>query len=89
MQVLAGHSNLQKHKKTTGRAEFSLRPKCSQEDETPNHFCYKDDQFFVTEKKEQTVEMHILSNMQCNKPIASLPQLQPITRDLGKFEPNK
>ena len=37
VQVLAGHCNLQKHKKTTGRAEFSLRPKCSQEDETPNH----------------------------------------------------
>ena len=37
MQVLTGHCNLQRHKKTTGRAESSLRPKCSLEDQTPNH----------------------------------------------------
>ena len=37
VQDLAGHCNLQRHKKTTGRAESSLRPKCSLEDETPNH----------------------------------------------------
>ena len=35
VQVLTG--NLQRHKKTTGRAESSLCPKCSLEDETPNH----------------------------------------------------
>ena len=37
VQVLTGHRNLQRHKKTTGRAEYSSCPKCSQEDETPNH----------------------------------------------------
>ena len=37
VQVLTGQCNLQRHKKTTGRAEFSLCPKCCQEDETPNH----------------------------------------------------
>ena len=37
VQVLTGHCNLQRHKKTTDRAESSLRPKCSLEDETPNH----------------------------------------------------
>ena len=36
-QVLTEHCNLQRHKKTTGRAESSLCPKCSLEDETPNH----------------------------------------------------
>ena len=36
-QVLTGHCNLQRHKKTTGRAESSMSPKCSLEDETPNH----------------------------------------------------
>ena len=33
VQVLTGHCNLQLHKKTTGRAESSLCPKCSFEDE--------------------------------------------------------
>ena len=37
VQVLTGHCNLQPHKKTTGRAESSLCPKCSLDDETPNH----------------------------------------------------
>ena len=37
VQVLTGHCNLQRRKKTTGRAESSLCPKCSVEDETPNH----------------------------------------------------
>ena len=37
MQVLTGHCNLQRHKKTTGRSESSLCPKCGLEDETPNH----------------------------------------------------
>ena len=37
VQVLAGHSNLQRHKKTTGRAESSLCPKCSLEDVIRNH----------------------------------------------------
>ena len=37
VQVLTGRCNLQRHKKTTGRAESSLCPKCSLEDETPNH----------------------------------------------------
>ena len=37
VQVLTGHCNLQRHKKTTGRAESSLCPKCKLEDETPNH----------------------------------------------------
>ena len=37
VQVLTGHCNLQRHKKTTSRAEFFLSPKCSLEDETPNH----------------------------------------------------
>ena len=36
-QVFTGLCNLQRHKKTTGRAETSLCPKCSLEDETPNH----------------------------------------------------
>ena len=41
-QVLAGHCNLQRHKKITGSAESSLCPKYRQnmsniEDETPNH----------------------------------------------------
>ena len=36
-QVLTGHCNLQRHKKTTGRAESSLFPENSVEDETPNH----------------------------------------------------
>ena len=37
VQVIPGHCNLQRHKKTTGRGESSLCPKCSLEDETPNH----------------------------------------------------
>ena len=37
MQVLTGHCNLQRHKKTTGHAESSLCPKCSLENKTPNH----------------------------------------------------
>ena len=37
VHVLTEHCNLQRHKKTTGRAESSLCPKCSLEDETPNH----------------------------------------------------
>ena len=37
VQALTGHCNRQRHKKTTGRAESSLCPKCSLEDETPNH----------------------------------------------------
>ena len=37
VQVLTGHCNLQRHKKTTGRTEFSLCSKCSLEHETPNH----------------------------------------------------
>ena len=37
VQVLTGYCNLQRHKKTTGRAESSLCSKCSLEDETPNH----------------------------------------------------
>ena len=36
VQVLTGHCNLQRHKKTIGRAESSLCAKCSLEDETPN-----------------------------------------------------
>ena len=36
-QVLTGHCYLQQHKKTTGRAESSLCPKCSLDDMTPNH----------------------------------------------------
>ena len=37
VQVLTGHCNLQRHKKTKRRAESCLCPKCSLEDETPNH----------------------------------------------------
>ena len=37
VQVLTGQCNLQRHKKTTGRAESSLCPKCSIEGKTPNH----------------------------------------------------
>ena len=37
VQVLTGHCNLQRHKKSTGRAESFLCPKCSLEDETLNH----------------------------------------------------
>ena len=37
VQVLTGHCNLQRSKKTTGCAESSLCPKCSLENETPNH----------------------------------------------------
>ena len=39
MQVLTGHCNLQRRKKTTGRAEAEsfLCPKYSVEDETPNY----------------------------------------------------
>ena len=37
VQVLTEHCNLQRLKKTTGRAESFLCSKCSLEDETPNH----------------------------------------------------
>ena len=37
VQVLTEHCNLQRHKKITGRAESSLCPKCSLENEAPNH----------------------------------------------------
>ena len=37
VQGVSGHCNPQRHKKTTGRAESFLCPKCSLEDETPNH----------------------------------------------------
>ena len=36
-QVLTGHCNLQRHMKTKDRAESSLCPKCSLDDEPPNH----------------------------------------------------
>ena len=36
-QVLTRHCNLQRRKQTRGSAEFSLSPKCSLENETPNH----------------------------------------------------
>ena len=38
VEVLTGHCNLQRHKKTTDRAESSLFLKYSREDETPNHY---------------------------------------------------
>ena len=37
-QVLTALCNLLRHNKTTGNAESSLCPKCSLEDETPNHY---------------------------------------------------
>ena len=37
VQVLTRHCNLQQHKKSTGRDESSLCPKCSLEDKAPNH----------------------------------------------------
>ena len=37
VQVLTRYCNLQRHKKTAGRAESSLCPKFSLEDETPKH----------------------------------------------------
>ena len=37
VQILTGHCNLLRHKKTTGRTESSMCPKRSLEDETPNH----------------------------------------------------
>ena len=37
MQVLTGHCNLQKHKKTTARSKSSNCPKCNLDDESPNH----------------------------------------------------
>ena len=37
VQVLTGHYNLLWHKKTTGCAKSSMYPKCSLENETPNH----------------------------------------------------
>ena len=37
VQVLTGRCYLQRYKKTAGRAESSLCPKCSLENETPNH----------------------------------------------------
>ena len=47
VQVLTGQCNLQKHKKTIGRAIVSICPKCGAEDETPNHHvvrcpCYRE-----------------------------------------------
>ena len=36
-QVLTGHCNLQRRKKTTRRAESSLCPKCNLENKTPYH----------------------------------------------------
>ena len=36
-QVFTGHCNIQRRKKTTGHTTFSLRPKCSLEDQTPNY----------------------------------------------------
>ena len=56
-QVLTGHCNLQRNKKTAGRAESSLCPKCRPEGETPNHHvdnckCYQDIcvKYFVSPK---------------------------------------
>ena len=37
VHIITGHCNLQRHKKTTGRATSFLYPKCSLEDETPDH----------------------------------------------------
>ena len=39
VQVLTGHCNLQRYKKTTGSAEFSLFPKRSLEDENTISSC--------------------------------------------------
>ena len=38
VQVLTGHCNLQRHKKSTGSTEPSLGPKYTLEDEIPNHY---------------------------------------------------
>ena len=38
LQVLTGHCNLQKHRKTMGRARISICPKCGKEEETPDHY---------------------------------------------------
>ena len=37
LQVLTGHCNLQKHRKTIGHDVSSTCPKCNLEEETPNH----------------------------------------------------
>ena len=38
MQILTGHCNLQRHKKTTNKSTCSICPKCNLEEETPDHF---------------------------------------------------
>ena len=37
LQILTGHCNLQKHKRTTGRSDTPICPKCGVEEETPDH----------------------------------------------------
>ena len=72
VQVLTGHCNLQQHKKTTGRAESSLCPKCCLEDETPNHHVgncklYQDIQvkyFGIT----KTIVHNVVTKCNINKP---------------------
>ena len=64
LQVLIRHCNLQRQKKPIGRAETSLCPKCSLEDETPNHHVgncklYRDipvKYFGITKTTVQTAE---------------------------------
>ena len=70
-QVLTGLCNLQLHKKTTGRAESSLCPKCSLEDETPKHYAgncklYQDVRvkYFVITK---TTVHNVVTNCDINK----------------------
>ena len=68
VQALTGHCNLQRHKKTTGRVESSLCPKCSLENETPNHRVgncklYQDNYFGIT----KTTVRNVVTKCNINK----------------------
>ena len=83
VQVLTGHCNLQRHKKTAGRAESSLCPNCSLEDETPNYHVgncklYQDIRVKYLEISKTTVHNVI---KKCN-----ISQLVTYLKEAGSFQ---
>ena len=64
---------LQKHKKTALRAEFSLGPKCSLEVKTPNHHV-GNCKIFELDNLEKTAVHNVVTKCNINKLAAYLNQ---------------
>ena len=78
LQVLTGHCNLQRHKKTTGRSESSMCPKCNLEEETPNHHVGSCTYYLDIRKKclgvESTTLLDVVNKLNISKLASYLKQ---------------